>query len=263
MLLPMKDQPDRGAYAIGPVLVVTAGGGIEGLGEFTTLAFERVAVAQGLLLSPLEREMVRQHFTHEAAADVKSIGFPEIFRRLFACETFKKAKTLLDGVVVTGRELMGLRYNCDRAGLRYRTVVTEHVPESLRRTDEEREAFFSNGPGVFSPKARRFARKVSATFSQRKSVNVHMLDRPDGSWFCIYGTIADVRGLHWNGQAHMHYVASTWWKQHTSDQFFASLQQRQWPGVRSIHMLIERGPSNPPSRAGGGTLTPRGAGAVR
>lgn len=89
----------------------------------------------------------------------------------------------------------------------------EHVPESLKLTKKNIDAFTSNGVGKLSPQAKKTVNIIFEMPKQIKRSTAHLFYHPDHQfWHLFYFDIRDrdVDSNHWEYGTHLHYVSWVW-----------------------------------------------------
>ena len=110
--------------------------------------------------------------------ELRAKGLPEHLRALLEAPTKRDAERLARDMVITGEELVRLIVNCEKLGYRHSPRTVKFVPKHLERTEAETNAFFApKDPGPLEGDARKFFRKVVATFNERRVINVHMFEK--------------------------------------------------------------------------------------
>ncbi len=95
----------------------------------------------------------------------------------------------------------------------HRIFYKDYIPEHLHPTDEERAALHKNGVGELKGDARKFIRKVSQIFKDRKYLVGHLFYLPDLSkWHFFYFNQRDWDGKanHWEYGSHVHFINYLW-----------------------------------------------------
>ncbi len=217
---------------------------------------DRVKLWAQLLLDHLRAKGVRVNFKVRLAAkkrartmiskldaEIAAEGIPEGIRQLLEAESKRDQERISRNLSLSGRDFQALVYNCGLLGLKHRTKNVELIPDQLGASAEEANAFFSapKVPGVrLDGPARRYFKKITSAFEQRKHITVHLFFAKDGPWHCFYFTFRDIfpdradGSNHWQGGPHVHYV-SHHWPEWTCQTIWTALEERR-TSISSLHV---------------------------
>lgn len=161
-------------------------------------------------LELLAREMAEKVFKQIAEK-----GIPQSIAKLLSAGRKKDAVRICGSIEILQSELTAFILNAQTIGFVHDRVHLEIQPAHLKHTEEELEAFKSNGVGVFkTDAAKRFAQKAMRMFEERKMINGHIFVK-GVEWHLFFFSIDDVasqamRKSHWKEGDHIHYVSHLW-----------------------------------------------------
>lgn len=207
-----KDKPFTGPTRFGEIL--SKGGALYVIRSWRDAAYAQMEavrakmVMDGLPITPvMEQLMVEkaEKMAAEMEAEYRAKGVPDIFKKLLAVDRKKDVEKYCKSLSIAGSDFSLFIHNCNQLDFSHSRQHLEIVPKELYPTDEEREAFQSNGVGLFKIKAaKKFVKKIGATFDQRKNINAHLFESGDKwhlFWFTFDDAYASQRGKtnHWKG----------------------------------------------------------------
>lgn len=176
----------------------------------------------------------QQKFDKETAAR----GVPEKFRALFEMTRKAEAVKYCRQLELDDEELNLLILNSYQIGFRHSLRAKEFVPPHLAISDDDISRL-KNNP---EEEGKRFARKVSAVFKERKRVHVHLFEK-GSEWHCFHFTYGDVESetnSHWELGPHVHYVSHLW-SGLKKENVWQSLKQRKTMR-KAVHIRFHETP---------------------
>ncbi len=189
--------------------------------------------AEGVAITPMveaDLELGRREFRKKILGDIRGRGVARHLSDLIRAASKKEAKRIIREVVVTQQEFVDLMFNCGDLRLAHRKKHRQFIPDHLKLSDEDRDAFFGNGVGTMSQGAQRVLRKVRSTFAERRCLSVHLFEGV-GVWHCFWLTYEDARPdrrNHWRAGPHVHYLSHLFSRQ-TPDEVWSSFDARSVP----------------------------------
>lgn len=176
-------------------------------------------IMNGMPITPLVERLLVEHaekMATELENEYRAKGVPNVFKKLLALEKKKDVIKFLNSMKITGSEFALFIHNCAQVGLNHSRQHLQVIPKELHSTESERKAFEANGVGPFKTVgAKKFVKKMMATFEQRKNINAHLFEVGDQwhlFWFTFDDSHAEARGRsnHWAGGDHVHYTSYLW-----------------------------------------------------
>lgn len=220
---------------------------LAGEAEFETDMVRWQLQGEGLIITPeieIQLLLMQENKISQKQARLRRQGVPLKFLPLLAATKKKDAQKICASLSLQRHDLAILLYNCNQMGYSKRSQHHKFVPEHLKPTSDEREAFWNNGVGPFSPKAKKFFSKIATTFAQRRALSAHMVEK-DSDWHCFYLDYSDAltglkRGTnHWKkGGPHFHYLSHLWGL--SKDEVWTALDSRS-VSLPSVHLRANLG----------------------
>ena len=121
-----------------------------------------------ILIHNMARELHKKHL-----ADIKSKGVSKKILELLKAPNKKTAQRLARAMILTHEEFANLTFNCGDYGYKKESKFFEYIPDHLKTTEVEKNAFFASTTGkIQNESALKFLRKMSNTLKERKNINI-------------------------------------------------------------------------------------------
>lgn len=167
---------------------------------------------------------------------------PQVFIDLFAIQKKSDLVAFCKGLTVTEREFVELVLNCESIGYTHTRKWHEFMPEHLKLTEIDKNAFRSTGKPEEKARLGKVMNKISATFRERRHIVTHFFIAPYGNWHLIYLDLRDTdteKDNHWAGGPHLHFVNHLW-PQHDPEVLWATFDDRHHAISGAIHIAFSR-----------------------
>jgi hypothetical protein len=131
--------------------------------------------------------------------------------RIFKCSTKAELKSECKTLRITRHDLFNaiMFAKQEETLLEHQSVFRTIHPMHLALTDKDLASFADAGVGSHTPATAKVARKIMATFQERRMLSLHLFWWRDNlEWWLLYFSQKDVSGYdpHWNQGPHVHLV---------------------------------------------------------
>lgn len=179
-----------------------------------------------------QKNTIEQQLSH--------FGFPKNLENLFALKKKSDVKKMIKTITLTKDELIRAIFNANTLGFSHLQKHKYFIPEDIKHTDEEQEAFSNNGVGlIINKKAKKFVKKIGEHFQKRKVISSHLFLK-DHEWHLLYFDYNDAyvkTQNHFKGGPHIHY-SSYLLTSMTRDTVWNMLENRQVK-IQSEHLRYD------------------------
>mgnify|MGYP003341314606 CR=1 FL=1 len=187
------------------IVLVNGGNLSQGLYLFNLEIQKSIALKNNFQLIPEIMELIKWSAffaANKAANSIKAEGVPNIFKQILSLDRKRNVENFCAGLTISHKEFSSFIANCDQLGFSVKSHHDQIVPKDLETTSSERTAFIlSQIDKIDSPGSRKFIKKTSAMFFNRKNINVHLFEK-NNEWHIFYFTYDDINARAKNKQPH-------------------------------------------------------------
>lgn len=132
---------------------------------------------------------------------------PKHLQELLSITSKKELKKFAHSLQIFKADLVTLTHTCNKIGYHHFIQYGQWVPEHLKPTTDEKEAFEKSGVGKLEGKAAKFISKISNTFIERKYRVGHLFVGRK-RWHLLFLELRDIKSEenHWVAGSHIHFT---------------------------------------------------------
>lgn len=193
--------------------LIIMGSEMEDFDKGLEVAYKRVLHSKGIPLDNKTDLIVKKIIAEKKSAieqRLKDAGFPKNLLTLFSLKKKPDVIKMVKQIILNEDDLVRAIFNANALGFDYSKMHKYFVPDDIRHTDEEKEAFYNNGIGVITnKKAKKFVKKVQEHFRKRMVRSTHLFAK-DHEWHLLYFDYNDAyvkTQNHFKGGPHIHYTS--------------------------------------------------------